>query len=217
MKISRDKFMDFLERYSIFTLITLVLLILTINKSLLVFSKNVGLIELDNFIVGPLKSALINKDGTLITIAAVFIGIYFTVFSLLSSIKIESTFAILTVKNFDKLLQFIKNAFIGSFAYLFFSIISPTITSDWTIAVVTIVLLLYMLLSALRFGIIIYFIFKNDVRKFHENLELERMQKQKQEILFHRLEKFLDTHEEEVKRNASFELQKKLSERKKPN
>lgn len=216
MKFSRDKTMDFLERYSILTLITFVTLILIINKLLLIFTKNMGWLSLDSFIVGPLKSTLQGKDGTLITIAAVFIGIYFTVFSLLSSIRIESTFAILTVKNFDKLLRFIKNAFIGSFIYLFFSLISPTLQGEWMLAVITIILLLYMLLSALRFGIIIYYIFKNDVRKFHKNLEVEKKEKQRQEILLHRLEKFLDKQEEEINRKETEELQKKLNNRKKP-
>ncbi|WP_264737295.1 hypothetical protein [Cytobacillus firmus] len=214
MKNPRDKFMDYLERYSIITLITLITVLLGINKGLLMITKNKGWLSLDNFISGPLKTALMQKDGTLITIAAVFIGIYFTVFSLLSSIKIESTFAILTNKNFEKLLRFIKNAFIGSFSYLFFSIISPTLKNDWIVSVITIVLLLYMLLSALRFGVIIYFIFKNDVKKFHENLDLEKQQKRKQEVLFHRLERFLNEYEDERERTRAKEVLKMLDERK---
>jgi hypothetical protein len=215
MKRKSDIRMDLFERYSIITLIFIVTSLLCINKLLLALTTNYGYAAADKFIAGPLKTALMSKDGTLITIAAVFIGIYFTVFSLLSSIKIESTFAILTEKNFDKLLQFIKNAFVGSFVYLFFSLISPTIKNDWMVAVLTITLLLYMLLSALRFGIIIYFIFKNDVKKFYKNLDLEKKQKREQEILFHKLEKFLNDYELQKTKNDALDLKNILDKRQK--
>jgi len=214
--IIKDKVYNFLEKYLITSVISIIVTLLLINKYLLQYNK--GIPEIDYFVVGPLKDVLLSKDGTLITIAAVFIGMYFTVFSLLGSIKIDSTFSILTKENFYKLLKYIKNAFIGSFLYLFFSLFIPVIKSqDWLLSVLIIILLLYMLLSALRFGIIIYLIFKKDISKFHDNLNNEKQKQLRFNNLLQELEVFLEKHKSDEQKNKAQKTRELLEKRKQIN
>lgn len=173
-----------------------------------------GFQGLEVYFTTSFKDTLQKKDSTLITIAAVFIGIYFTVFTLLSSIKVESTFAILTKQNFEKLLRYIKNAFIGSFLYLLFSLFSPIDTRSWIVSIIALLLLLYMLLSALRFGTIIYLIFSRDVKKYYETLESEKIKQRKRENLFSRMEIFLEAEEKKRNHEHSKELAEKLKGKK---
>jgi len=205
----------FLEEYGIIFVISFILFLTSVNKILLIYTSKFGNVSAELFFTTTLKDTLLEKDSTLITIAAVFIGIYFTVFTLLSSIKVESTFSILTKDNFNKLLRYIKNAFIGSFIYLFFSLFSNSITNDWYLAIISLVLLLYMLLSALRFGMIIYLIFSRDVKKYYESLEEEQITMRKRENLYKKMEIFLDN--EETKRNEEYSRQfsEKLKQSKK--
>lgn len=212
----KDKVYLFLEQHIIKIILLSILLLLTINKILLEKTYLYGWYKLDVYFTTTLKDSLQNLDGTLITIAAVFIGIYFTVFTLLSSIKIESTFSILTKSNFNKLLIYIRNAFIGSFTYLLFSLFSGGINNDWIYTIIALYLLLYMLLSAFRFGTIIYIIFNRDVKKYYDQLEIEKAEKLKRDNLYKRLDIFLTDFEknkqEKYSRDFSTQLLEKLKE-----
>lgn len=213
MNNRKEKLFLFLEKNFIRLLLLILLLILLGNKILLINYPQYGWNYLDSFFLEVLRPTLQSKDSTLITIAAIFIGIYFTVFTLLSSIKIDSTFSILTKNNFEQLLIYIRNAFIGSFLYLFFSLFSSIIINEWFWTVIGLIFLLYMLFSALRFGIIIYLIFSRDVKAFYVQLELERNEKRKQKNLFSRLEKFLDQQEKHAHEKYSEDFSKKLEEK----
>lgn len=211
-KKSNDKFYSFLESYGILTIISIILTLLSFNKILLTYSEY-GIHSLEFFFTTTLKETLEHKDSTLITIAAVFIGIYFTVFTLLSSIKVDSTFSILTKKNFESLLIYIRNAFIGSFIYLFYSLFSTSISNDWFFTIIALTLLLYMLLSALRFGMIIYLIFSRDVKKYYNELENEKQKKRELENLYKRLELFLDREEAKEEKRYHDKFAQKLHDK----
>lgn len=210
--IKHDKKFQRVEDYTITIIISTILVFSIVNKILIYFNVKFASYGFDKYLV-DLKKILVSKDGTLITVAAVFIGIYFTVFSLLSSIKIESTFAILTEDNFKRLLKFIRNAFIGSFIYLFYSLFSGLLINEWVSSIVTIALLLYMLLSALRFGAIIYSIFSNDLKKFHEQLEKDQREKERLLNLNKRLEAFLAQQELAQNASKSLDVSKKIKDR----
>lgn len=209
----KTKLYFFLEEFGITIIIGLTLLFLSLNKLFLIYSNKLGLLSVEMFFTNTLKNTLIEKDSTLITIAAVFIGIYFTVFSLLSSLRVESTFSILTRDNFNKLVKYIRNAFIGSFLYLMFTLFAFSINNNWSLAIISLVLLLYMLLSALRFGIIIYMIFSRDVKKYYDQLDVERKNIRRKENLFRRIEGFLDEEDELKRKQYAEEFSKKLREK----
>lgn len=210
-----DRFFNFIENHSVLLVMTLILICMIGNKILINLKTPISFETLDKYILNDIGDILTKKEGTLTTLAAVFIGIYFTVFSLLGSIKLESTFALLTQKNFKKLLKFIRNAFIGSFLYLFYSLFSKLISNDWTSYVINLTLLLYMLLSALRFGIAIYLIFKKDLHQLHQHLESEQRQRKHLNNLYKKLEQFLNEEQKSQNIQASQEFIQKMKEREK--
>ncbi|AKR35036.1 hypothetical protein P4K49_17920 [Bacillus cereus] len=192
-----DKLIRSFEDYSITVILIMFSIVFSINKLLMIFYTSFAFSSIEKFITVHLKSFFIAKEGSLGTITAVFIGIYFTVFSILGSIKIGSTFATLTNKNLKKLVKFIKNALIGAFIFLFFLLSMQTFIqlTNWILIVIGFLLLLYVCLSAIRFGIVIYFIIKKDIENTHSNIEKEEIVNQKNQLLMHRLDNFLTEHE----------------------
>ncbi|MDA2091073.1 hypothetical protein PDN23_00070 [Bacillus cereus] len=192
-----DKLIRSLEDYSITVILIMFSIVFSINKLLMIFYTSFASSSIEQFITVHLKNFFITKEGSLGTITAVFIGIYFTVFSILGSIRIGSTFATLTNKNLKKLVKFIKNALIGAFIFLFF-LLSIQIfiqLTNWILIVIGFLLLLYVFLSAIRFGIVIYFIIKKDIENTHSNIEKEEIANQQNQLLMHRLDTFLTEHE----------------------
>ncbi|MCU4715933.1 hypothetical protein OCE25_27160 [Bacillus cereus] len=192
-----DKLIRSLEDYSIIVILIMFSIVFLINKLLMIFYTSFAFSSIEKFITVHLKTFFIAKEGSLGTITAVFIGIYFTVFSILGSIKIGSTFATLTNKNLKKLVKFIKNALIGAFIFLFFLLSMQTFIqlANWILIVIGFLLLLYVFLSAIRFGIVIYFIIKKDIENTHSNIEKEEIENKKNQLLMHRLDNFLTEHE----------------------
>ncbi|RXJ13398.1 hypothetical protein ETJ91_25935 [Bacillus albus] len=192
-----DKLIRSLEDYSIIVILIMFSIVFSINKLLMIFYTSFAFSSIENFITVHLKTFFIAKEGSLGTITAVFIGIYFTVLSILGSIKIGSTFATLTNKNLKKLVKFIKNALIGAFIFLFFLLSMQTFIqlANWILIVIGFLLLLYVFLSAIRFGIVIYFIIKKDIENTHSNIEKEEIENKKKQLLMHRLDNFLTEHE----------------------
>ncbi|WP_144499786.1 hypothetical protein [Bacillus sp. FDAARGOS_235] len=202
-----NKFYVWFENHFVKFSLAIFILVFGANKIYLLLSEKIFSAQIDSFLTSTLYTSLSSKDGTLTTIAAVFIGIYFTVFSLLGSINIESTFAVITKNNFERLLSFIKHACSSAFIFLFYSLLMPIFTThfNWFSIFLYIVLLLYMLLTAVKIGIVLYLIFKRDLSKLHIKLESEKQEKQKEMQLKKRMEKFLDIHEKtnQLEKNKS--------------
>ncbi len=194
------------------------LFIFTAINELLIRFTSYGSDCLSSFIMGPLNTALTDREGVLITIAAIFIGIFFTVLTLLGNIKVESTFTILGEGNLKKLLKYIVSAFLGAFGYLFFALIAPISTSypsiEVIISIISILLVAYMLLTAFRFGVIILFIFKKDMDNLSKVVAEEKQHKQHQKLLMHRLEHFLKNQEEIEAANKAKRVNEILESRK---
>ncbi|MGX5612967.1 hypothetical protein [Bacillus toyonensis] len=205
-----DKFIRSLEDFLIAALLALLFLIFSTNKLLIVLQLKVASSRLENFIVTDLQSFFTAKEGSLGTITAVFIGIYFTVFSILGSIKIDSTFASLSHNNLIRLVNFIRNSLIGSFILLFFLLSVGTFFNSpiWILNVIGFLLLLYVFLSAIRFGLVIYFIIKKDVQNTDINLKKEEAEHAKKQRLMYSLEIFLN-EQEQIKIKNQAELQQR--------
>lgn len=160
------------------------------------------------FIETTMGLALHNLKSSLLSIAAIFIGIYVTVFTLLGSIKVDSIFAYLNEYTFKKLIKFIRNAFIAAFGYLILIMILEIIYTDYKEIPFWLILLnasivIYMFLTALRFGVILYISFSKDLGDIQKNILKHREEKRKLKELQYRLENFLNEFEkkEEKKRN----------------
>jgi DNA polymerase III delta prime subunit len=216
----KDRILLFLEDRLIRWSLSLIIALLLANHSLLLVTDSYGFVIIEDILNNHIHETIANKEGVLSTIAAIFIGIYITVFFFLGSIKIDSTFTLLSRENFEKLLMYIKWAFIGAFSYLLFSIVSTMIV-DYNIhlktgkSIVELILILYMFLTALRFSVIIFLSYRRDLDKLHEELEEEKQSKQKYKILMHRLDLFLKKQEEERDREKAEKVAEILQAREK--
>ncbi|WP_082235011.1 hypothetical protein [Halobacillus massiliensis] len=173
------------------------------------------IIGLDHFIQNDVTNAFISRDSTLITLAAVFIGIYFTAYTLLATLSSKSTFSVLNKNHLSSLINYIKNAFLASFSYLILSLLSPLLHDyNWFYAVISLLLLVYMLLSALRFGLLIYLILKRDVDNFLDRIEKENKEEIKNQRILNDLEKFLQENKEKQGKKSADEISELIKKRK---
>ncbi|MGG1554573.1 hypothetical protein [Paenibacillus ferrarius] len=195
--------------------IVIILLITLIGLQIYGELKNIHL--LTSFFT-KLQQALKDNEGILINVASIFIGIYFTVFTLLGSVTSKSTFSEIKKHNFFKFVKFIKHAAIGAFIYMFYSI-AISIIEKYTdkinsyLTAILFVLLVYMLLSALRLGLIIFLIYQSDLSKIHELIEEEKTEVAKEKFILHRLDNFLAIHEKEVAIQQAREMAEFLERR----
>lgn len=149
------------------------------------------------------------KDGILITVSAVFIGIYFTIFSILGNIREDSTINVLKENHFKRLLNYIFFAFLSSFAYLFLSLFSKETleSSDHIIfKSISLVLLLYMFYAALRFGTIMFYSYRKDFKDFKNRIENQRIEELKYKNAILKIEKYVDKVNKENQEKKNQEL-----------
>jgi hypothetical protein len=148
------------------------------------------------------ENILFPREGILVTVAAVFLGIYFTVVSILGTIKVDSTLAILPKNKFFKLVGFIKNAFLFAFSYLLFTVFYTWLSGKLNgypkhlLYLCLIILFFYMFLSAFKVAIALYLVFKTDFANLHESIEKEKKEKEKQNVIFQKMDKFFTDQDE---------------------
>jgi hypothetical protein len=150
--------------------------------------------EIFKFFIDDLGYYLVFKDGSIVTVATVFIGIYFSIYTMLTSIQTDSVLSNLGRKNFKKLLSILGMGFISSFSYTLYSIFfikSYEINKQGTVFWLLLCLILFMT-SAFQFGVIIYIILKRDIAKTIEELEERRLRESRNAALLDKLEAFLD-------------------------
>lgn len=209
-----DKFFNFCETWIIFIIITLFILITTLNYSL-DFSSGY-----QNFIEVTLGKSLDNLKGSLLSIAAIFIGIYVTVFTLLGSIKVDSVFAYLNESTFKKLINYIRNAFIASFSYLVLIMILEVSFNSYAevyfwLIVLNASIVIYMFLTAFRFGIILYISFSKDLNNLQKNIEIHKEKQRETEELRYKMGKFLEENEKERSNKQNEKMSKIINQNKK--
>lgn len=208
---TKDKFFVFCETWIISIIIAIFLSITIINYI-------IGYSDVYQFFVEKtLGKSLDNLKGSLLSIAAIFIGIYVTVFTLLGSIKVDSIFAYLNEDTFKKLINYIRNAFIASFTYLILVMILEISYDTYAdinfwFVLLNAAIVIYMFLTALRFGIILYLSFSKDLGNLQNNIKLHRNEKRRVEQLQFRLEKYLDEFEKEQKTRHNIKMSKIINE-----
>lgn len=157
---------------------------------------------------------IVPNIGTITTIAAVFIGIYVTVFSVLGSIKANSIIGYLTSDDLKQLLVYSSSALIGSIVMLFYSLLYPVIASNYFRAFFFFLLLIYMLLTAVRFFINILVIYIHDINRLISNIEAEKLEIENNKHVMYLLNKFLEEKELEAMQERSKATMIKLNQKK---
>lgn len=174
--------------------------ILILFNTISVIIWNIGIKEL----VDPFRSEsfiynlLSLKEGTLTTISAIFIGIYFTVYTILGTVKLESSFAVIDKESFDKVRHYLKMAFVGSFSFLFIVLFLPMFNLNIVIPIIYQIIflsLIYMLLTAFRLNFILFYIFEHDFSTLHSKLQEDEEEKRENKEIIFRMSAFLDDYE----------------------
>lgn len=154
--------------------------------------------ELYLFLLEMYSKLIENNVGNITTIAAVFIGIYVTVLSVLGSIKVNTMISFFDAKDLKKLVKFIGSALVAALLVLFYSLIMLAISDVFFRAFFIFLTLIYMLFSALRFSLVIYAIYSHDLKKISTNLEMEKKERDDYQHIMYKLNKFLNEHEHDA-------------------
>lgn len=197
---------DFIIKYIILLLIIIVIVIST----WIYFSEGPKIIvlkKLGGFIV---TDFMIGREGLLISVAAIFIGIYFSIFTVLLTVKNTSTIVKFGIKSFKDLIFFVQSAFWASFMYilyaLFFPLIIKNINLNFFLFISELflgVLILYMILTSVRVGVAFILVFKKDIGHIYTNIENEIEETEQTKEVLHKLKMFLDEYElEKSKKQA---------------
>lgn len=183
--------------------IRIILIFTTITACLSYMLDYLQIFNFDKVNILIIDNLLINREGILISVASIFIGIYFGIFTILLSIKSNSKIVTMGIKTFKELIQYIKHAFIGSFIYIIYAIIYPLISILGKEGVIKFsyelllgLLVVYMLLSAMRVGIAFILIFKSDLETFFSSYEIDQIQTEEYKGIIYKLKSFLDAYEQ---------------------
>lgn len=186
--------------------------IFLINELILKIRSNYNSLEIHLYLLKKYDQLIItpNNIGTITTIAAVLVGIYVTVLSVLESIKINSMIAFLDSHDIKKLIKYIRSALIGAFVMIFYSFLLSAFPSVFVRSFLMFLFLIYMLLTALRFAFIILAIYSHDLNKLIDNLAEEKEDKNKHDHIMYQLGEFLKQRENELLLQRSTEMAKVL-------
>ncbi|QDH23439.1 hypothetical protein [Saccharibacillus brassicae] len=167
------------------------------NKLLLYFTKSMGSTDLELWLYRTYEVLISSNLGTITTIAAIFVGIYMTVLSVLGSVKVNSVMAFLSDLDLKKLVNFIVKGMLSSFIVVFYSLIANAIEFEFLQVFVFFLLLIWMFSAALRFGGNLALIYKSDLERLSENIEQEREEAEEQKEILKTLRTYLRIQEEE--------------------
>lgn len=161
-------------------------------------------------LVNDLGKHLMIEDNSIVTVATVFIGIYFSIYTMFTSIQTDSVMSNLGRKNFQKLLNILGIGFLSSFAYTLFSIFFVKAYGskpEISVFIVQLLLIVFMV-SAFQFGVIIYIILKKDISTTIEELDIRRKKELKQLEILEKLDSFLNKENERDSINRANEVSK---------
>jgi len=143
------------------------------------------------------------NGSNLISLSAIFIGIYFTVFTLIITLNLNSSIAKLTQKNFKTLITFIRNAFIVTFAYVIFLLVIIGNQLDepekvtFTIQIINLLnclFVIYIIMSAFRVALLLYAAYSVDLKNLNKvKTEAQEKQNKIDEFILE-VQNYMDKH-----------------------
>ncbi|MEG0078818.1 MULTISPECIES: hypothetical protein [Enterococcus] len=208
----------FFEDYLLYFSIVFFVVTITAGEVLAMWAQCSGI---KNFLVYEMGSYLATEDNSLVTVATVFIGIYFTIYTMLTAIQSESVLANLKKADFKKILSILSVGFCSSFFYTLYSIffkVSYNAQKEITSYLILLLALIFFI-SALQFGVLIALILRRDIYGAIESIEERRRQESERDQLYKKLESFLDKEQVKVDIEQAEQMAKHLMKnesRKKP-
>ncbi len=201
----------FFEDYILYFSIIFLLVTIIVGEVLAMWTQYGGI---KNFLVYEMGSYLATEDNSLITVATVFIGIYFTIYTMLTAIQSESVLANLKKEDFKKVLAILSVGFCSSFFYTLYSIffkISYATHKEITSYLILFLALIFFI-SALQFGVLIALILRRDIYGAIESIEERRRQENDRDQLYKKLESFLDREQIKVDMEQAEQMTRHLME-----
>lgn len=157
-----NKLLLFFERKSIkyVKIIYIIFMLFVIIGSRFSYFSNYN-----DFFIKKFNLYLSQSNSELITIATIFIGIYFSVYTILMSSNMESAFGRLSKRNKVSLIKILNEGFISSFLYVIISLFFPVIYNYFPLvsSLTMLGLLILFFYSALVFGLDIFILIKSDI------------------------------------------------------
>lgn len=169
-----------------------------------------------------LRDFLMLNAGNLISLSAIFLGIYFTLFTLISTLDINSWITNLPNKRFKEIINLIKNGFSITFIYVLYLLLVNSIIPDDAntfyipnflhelIFLLNFMFCLYILLIALVIATIIYTAYQKDISEFNNKKEQKINDDKEIKLFVSQAKKFFDSTD-----NTLTRLEKKITEKEK--
>lgn len=133
-------------------------------------------------------------NSNLVTISTVFIGIYFSLFTFLTSANSSSFIGKLSLKDIKKLVKMVTVGFIASFTIVVSSFMNKGlygIFGYWYIYFLFVIFIL-LLGSAIQIALYYTLLFKNDLNSKYTSLQEEQKEKVLDSEIRKKLKEFLD-------------------------
>ncbi|MBE8867115.1 MULTISPECIES: hypothetical protein [Enterococcus] len=165
-----------------------------------------------DFIVNNIGKYLALQDGSLVTVATVFIGIYFTIYTMLTTIQSDSILASLKEKHFKKILKILTIGFVSSFSYTLYSVFFEVSYNNNSVITTYFILFLAIcfFISAFQFGVLLTLILKKDIYGAIKTIQERKKAEEEQKERYAKLDSFLDREQEKVDRIRAEEVSKKI-------
>gem|GEM_PF-2888215 len=170
MKNIQEKFINYMAgkgRRLIFNINMIVIFIVLALYFIKPTTKYINII-----LNGHIADFLVINTSNLISLSAIFIGIYFTIFTLISTLNLNSSIAKLSDKYFKMIIKYIRNAFLFTFMYVIYLLIvnqiNDLLTNGTTFYISCLNLLntiffIYIILAAIRIATLLYAAFNIDI------------------------------------------------------
>lgn len=165
-----------------------------------------------DFLTLKLGKYLAVTDASLVTVATVFIGIYFTIYTMLISIQSDSVLANLEKDDFKKILKILTIGFISSFVYTLYSVFFKISFENYPRTTTFFILFLALLffISAFQFGVLLTLILRQDIYGAIKKIEERKHEDARKEALLVQLESFLNDQSEQENLRRSNEMSERI-------
>lgn len=159
-----NKIIIFIERKSIIYLRYLYILFMIVT---LLINQYTTFNFIKIFFLETFANYISINNSEVITIATIFIGIYFSVYTILMSSNNGSAFSRLSKRNKISLVNILNEGFLNSFAYVILSLLLSTTNNFLPLffSMLRFGLLIAFLYSALVFGVDMFILIRADIKK----------------------------------------------------
>lgn len=193
--------------------ITLVIILYTLIVIIAYLADVLNIFEFDKINDLLIQKFLINREGILVSIAAIFIGIYISVFTMLLTIKNSSLIVKLGEKIYRELIDFLVRAIIGATVYIIYVILYPLLVelninglTKFIIEALLGGLVIYMLLTAFRVLLAFILLFNDDIGNVFKNIDEETKESEEIKDVIFKLKHILDEKEKQQNKMKAEEM-----------